>query len=130
MVEESLDEIGPAVLEVEIIGMLPDIAGQERRLALRERIDRVRRLGDLERAAIEDEPGPAAAELRRGGLLELLLEFVDAAEGLLDALCDIARGLSATPRLHAVPEKGVIPHLRRIVEDRHLGLVPGRGANY
>src|SRR5579883_1779077 len=129
MVEEGLDEIGPAVLEVEIIGMLPDIAGQERRLALRERVDRGRRLRDLERAALEDEPSPAAAELRRGGLLELLLEFVEAAEGLLDAFGEIARRLSAAARLHAVPEEGVIPHLRRIVEDACLGVILCRGAN-
>ena len=35
MVEEGLHEVGPAVLVVEIIGVLPNVAGQQRRLALR-----------------------------------------------------------------------------------------------
>ncbi len=80
MVQESLHKIRAAVLEVEIIGMLPHVAGEERRLAFGQRIDRVWRGGDLELAAIGDKPCPAAAELtdRRG--LELLFELIEAAE--------------------------------------------------
>src|SRR6185437_4598626 len=69
--------------------------------------------------------GPAAAELRDRGLLELLLELVEAAEGLVDALGEIAGGLAAAARLHAIPEEGVIPHLGRVVEDAGLGVVLG-----
>src|SRR6266851_7044211 len=63
VVEKRLHEIGPAVLEVEIVGVLPDVAGEERGLALGQRVDRVRRAADRQLAAAGDEPGPAAAEL-------------------------------------------------------------------
>src|SRR5579872_2613425 len=86
MVEEGLDEIRPAVLEVEIIGMFPDIDRQERGLPRCHRIDRIRRLGDLERGPFLDKPGPAAAELGHRRLLEAVRELVEAAEGLVDAL--------------------------------------------
>ena len=48
MVEEGLHEIRAPVLEVEIIGVFPHVAGQERRLAFGKRIDRVWCGGDLE----------------------------------------------------------------------------------
>src|SRR6185437_6107077 len=73
--------------------------------------------------------GPAAAELRDRGLLELLLELVEAAEGLVDALGEIAGGLAAAARLHAIPEEGVIPHLGRVVEDAGLAVVLGGRAD-
>src|SRR5262245_19255590 len=39
VVEESLDEIRAAVLEVEVISVLPHIAGKERGLAFCQRVD-------------------------------------------------------------------------------------------
>ncbi len=59
--------------------MLPDIAGQERRLALGQGSDCVRRRDDLQLALVGDEESPAAAELADRGCLELLLELLEAA---------------------------------------------------
>src|SRR6185437_9951456 len=129
VIEEGLHEVGAAVLEVEIVGVLPYIAGEERGLALRHRVDRVGRLGDFEAAAVTYQPRPAAAELGRRCLLELLLELVEPAEALLDRLLHLARRLPAAARPHAVPEEGVVPHLRRVVEDPGLGVVLGGSAD-
>src|SRR5229473_8399281 len=130
VIEEGLDEVRPAVLVVEVVGMLPHIAGEERGVALSHRVDRVGRLHHLERAAIEHEPSPAAAELAGRRLLELLLELVEAAEGLLDRLEDLTGGLAAAARPQAIPEEGVVPALRRVVEDLRLGFILGGGADH
>jgi len=75
MIEKCLDEIRPPVLVIEIVGVLPHVAGQQRTLALRQGIDRVRRGGNLELAALGNEPGPAAAELSDRCGFELFLEL-------------------------------------------------------
>src|SRR5579863_8399935 len=115
VVEERLHEIGPAVLEVEIIGVLPHVAGHQRGLALAERVDRIRRPGDRELAAAGDEPGPAAAELADRGGLEIVLELGEAAEIAVDRLREVAARGAAAIGLHAVPEEGMVPHLRGVV---------------
>src|SRR5437879_12840499 len=76
MVEKGLDEIGPPVLVIEIVGVLPDIAGQEGRLPERDRVDAIQGVGDLELAFVRDKPSPAAAGLLGGRRLEVLLTFV------------------------------------------------------
>src|SRR5271163_2574891 len=121
MVEKSLDEIGAPILVVEIVGVLPDIAGQERRLATGDRVDRVRGLDHFELAGIENQPGPAAAELRGRGFFERGSEFIEAAEIVLDRFFDTVLWLAAAVLLHALPEEGVVPGLRRIVEHGRLG---------
>ena len=56
-------EVGAPVLVLEIVGVLPDIDAEERRLAGGEWrvLVRQRRDGELP-AAVERQPGPAAAE--------------------------------------------------------------------
>src|SRR5205823_15020185 len=120
-VEKGLDEIRPTVLVVKIISVLPNITGQERCLTFSQRIDGVRGRGDLELAAFSDKPTPAAAELTDGSGLELLLELVETAAVAVDSLRDVSARRSAPVRLHAVPEKGVVPHLGGVVEDASLG---------
>src|SRR5712691_8399502 len=123
MVEEGLHEIRPAVLVIEIIGVLPDVAGEQRRLAFGQRVDRVRRRCNLELAAFGNEPAPAAAELTDGRCLELLLELVETAAVAVDRLRYRAGPGAAAVRLHAVPEEGVVPHLRGVVEQARLRAV-------
>src|SRR5271170_5835845 len=120
MVEKGLDEIGPAVLVVEVIGVFPYVAGQERGLPFGQRSDRVRRADNLERTLVGDKPGPAAAELADRRRLELLLELVETAAIAGDRRCEIATRRAAPVWFHRIPEKGVVPHLRGVVE--HAGL--------
>ena len=103
--------------------MFPEIAGQERGLPERKRVDPVLRVGDLELVLIEDEPSPAAAELPNRSLLERLLEFGDAAEIALDRLGYVALRRAAAIGLHAVPEEGMVPDLRGVVEHGDLRIV-------
>ena len=74
--------------------MLPHVDSQQRRLAIAHGVLRIERLADGQLAvAALHQPGPAAAKLRRAGRLELLLQLVHAAEGLLDRCLQLRRGL-------------------------------------
>src|SRR5690606_30663083 len=119
LTDDRLQEVGPAILVVEIIGMLPNVARQEALPAVRHRRIRVRRRLDRELAAVEREPCPPAAELRRCRLDELLLELSHAAESLVDLLGEGLARLRAARR-EGVPEERVIPHLAGVVEDALL----------
>src|SRR6185437_8082674 len=114
--KERLDEVGTFVLEVEIVGVLPDVDGQERDLALGQRVPGIRRFDDLELVLVEHQPCPAAAELCVAGLLEFLCELVVAAEIGIDLFRDIAFRLAAAALAQTVPEKSVVPDLRRVVK--------------
>src|SRR5205814_10715806 len=103
MVKKGLDEIGPPILVIEIVGVLPDIAGQEGRLPERDRVDAIQGVRDLELTLVGDEPGPAAAELIDRGLLELLLDLVHVAEIALESLREVACRRGAAIRLQAGP---------------------------
>src|SRR5438105_3070912 len=107
MVEKGLDKIRPPVLEIQIIGVLPYVAGQQRGLSFGHWVDRVRRAGDRQLAAAGDQPGPAAAELADCRRLEIVLEFGEAAEIAVDRLGDVTGRIAAALRLHAIPEEGV-----------------------
>src|SRR5512139_2868289 len=77
LLEERGDVVGAAVLPVEVVGALPDVNREE---GLRRRGQGrlgVRRLGALQLAAVEDEPRPAAPELRGPRRRELLLEVLE-----------------------------------------------------
>src|SRR3981081_3134857 len=105
MIEERLHEIWASVLVIEVIGMLPDVAGQQRGLAERERVDAVQGVGDLELPFFDHQPGPAAAELFDRRVLEIPPEFIAPPEIAFDRLCEIALRRAAALRLHAVPEE-------------------------
>src|SRR6516165_4662181 len=130
MVEEGLNEIRPPALEIEVVGVLPYVAGEERRLTLGQRVDRVRRRDDLQLTAFGDEPAPAAAELADCRRLELLLELVETAAVAVDGLSDRPARRAAAVRLHRIPEKGMVPHLRGVVKDARLGRVLVGGLDY
>src|SRR5262249_26687420 len=63
---------------------------------------------------------PAAAVVSARGRFEFLLTLDTPAAVALDGLRDLPARRAAAMRLHAVPEEGVVPHLRGIVE--HAGL--------
>src|SRR5205085_1028371 len=83
----------------------PDVAPEERRQLVHERAVLVGVALDRQLAlAVGDEPGPAAAELPDGGLLQLFLELVIAAERALDRIGDASAGIAPAARPHDRPE--------------------------
>src|SRR5688572_16469146 len=105
--------------------MLPDVAGEQRLLALSQRILGVVAGDDREAAVDLHQPSPSRAELLDRRLAELLLEVGERAEALPDRVRDLAARLASAARLHTVPVEGVVPGLRRVVEQ----LARRRGAD-
>src|SRR6185436_4750008 len=86
------DVVGPAVLELQVVRVLPDVEAEERRLAFHERVVLVRGAGYRQLAAIVQQPHPPAAEAAGSGLAPLLFEGVEAAERPVDRVRDLAAG--------------------------------------
>src|SRR3546814_17047176 len=72
LVQERVDELAAIVLVIQVVGVLPDIAGHQRRLPVNDRYDRVGGADDAQRAAVVDEPSPAATALCARDVRELL----------------------------------------------------------
>src|SRR5215813_12116066 len=126
MIDERLQVIRTAVAIVDVVGVLPDIAAEDRGGAMHQRILAVRRLGDGEFATLHLEPAPAGAELTDAGRGEIGLELLQTAEVLIDFILQTARQFAAAAvRLHPAPEVDVVIVLAGIVED---GRVLAKGA--
>ena len=105
--------------------MLPHVAAEDRLHAVHQRVLAVGRLGHLELAVLDREPGPARAELRHARLDEVGLHLVEAAV-VLDERLDLARHRAAAAvGLHPVPEVGVIVVLAHLIDDRLVLLRKG-----
>src|SRR3954471_403381 len=105
MIEKRLQVVRAAIAVVDIVGMLPDIAAENRRRAVNQRAFAVRRLGDFELAVLDRQPAPAGAELADAGGGEIGLEFLQPAEVAVDPAGELARKLgTAAIGLHPVPE--------------------------
>src|SRR5207249_10193305 len=87
--------VRPPVLVLEVVRVLPHIEPEDGNLAVHERAVLVRRAEQLELAAREREPRPAAAEAARGGARQLLFELGEVPESLLDRIGERAARLSA-----------------------------------
>src|SRR5579862_386100 len=114
----ELLEVGvPIIAMIDVIGVLPDVAGQERRLPVARGSIRIGRGHDLHRAgSILDEPGPAGSKELTGSLVELLLKVLQSTQAL-QCPGNLPARLFALGR-ETVPEEIVIPDLGGIVEDR------------
>src|ERR1035437_1379643 len=119
---EGLDVLGPRVAAVDVVGMFPNVAGQQGLV-----LGRQRRAGVAGRAQFEssvrrlNEPCPAGAEQAGGGFGELFLELLEGPEVLLDALEQRAGRFARGTRAEAAPVEGVVPDLGGVVEDFALG---------
>src|SRR5207253_4739296 len=60
--------VGPPVLVLEVVGVLPHVDPEERRLAVHQRRVLVRGRRDSEAGAVPDEPCPAGAEALHAGV--------------------------------------------------------------
>ena len=123
--QHGLQVAGPLVLIVEVIGVLPDIDGEQAIDALGHRAFGVRRAHDRKLAAGRHQPGPARSELRLAGLGERLAQFRHRAEVAFDGVGQIALRRGGFGR-QAAPVEIVVPHLAGVVEDLLGGGVGGR----
>src|SRR4051794_27254767 len=109
-VPPRLEVVRALVLVLEVVGVLPDVDAEQGCLARGDRRVLVRCARHLEPAAgaVVDEPRPAAAELADAGRVHLLLELVEAAEGLGDRAGERAARVTAAVGAHDLPEEGVV----------------------
>src|SRR5258708_11570297 len=101
MINERLQIIRTAVAVVDVVGVLPNVAAEDRRCAVAQRALAVCGLGDFELATLDLQPAPAGAELADAGGGEIGLELVEPAEVFVDLLFQPAGQLAAAAiRLH------------------------------
>src|SRR3954465_5056775 len=117
-VPPRLQVVRALVLVLEVVRVLPDVVAQDRRLAVADGSVLVRRSRDRQAAAVDDEPGPAGAELADARGLELLLEVVEGAESVLDRVRELAVGLAAAVGAHGLPERRVVQVAAAVVAHR------------
>src|ERR1700737_3140590 len=121
MIDKRLEIIRAAVAIIDVIGMLPDVAAEDRRGAMHQRALTVRGLGDFKLAVLDLQPAPAGAELADAGGGEIGLELLQPAEVLGDLLFQAAGQFAAAAvRLHPVPEVQMVVVLAGIVEERRI----------
>ena len=128
------DVLGPAVLVLEVVGMLPNVKAEDGehdliKDALHERIVLVGRADQLELVAglVDADPDPARSEEGAGSgtSLELLLHLIHGAEGLVDELLQLGRGLRLGGLVgggHLIPEEGVVVVSATAVTDARSSL--------
>src|SRR4051794_12972842 len=117
-VPPRLEVVRALVLVLEVVRVLPDVVAQDRRLAVADGAVLVRRARDRQAAAVDDEPGPAGAELAHARGLELLLEVVERPERVLDRVRELAVGLAAAVGAHRLPERRVVEVAAAVVAHR------------
>src|SRR4051794_9934039 len=125
-VPPGVDVVRTLVLVLEVVGVLPDVHAEKWDLPVADRRVLVRGARDLHPGAVVDQPGPAAAEAVDARVLELVLERVEAAEGLPDGVRQRSVGLAAAVRAHDLPEEAVVGVTAGVVANRGL-LVAERG---
>src|SRR6478672_3357781 len=89
-VPPRLEVVRALVLVLEVVGVLPHVDPDQRRLSRGDRRVLVGRARHGELGAVVHQPGPAAAELPDARGVHLLLELVEPPEGLVDAVCQRA----------------------------------------
>ena len=102
-VPPRVDVVGAAVLVVQVVGVLPDVDAEQRRLAVADRVVLVGGRDDREAGAVVDEPGPAGAEAADAGVLELRLEVVERAERGVDRVARARRRARRRRRATSTP---------------------------
>jgi len=123
-----VDELPPAldvrravVALVNVVGMLPDVAGKEGGLALGEGASSI--VGGLNGEVvvlITNEPSPARTEMVGSLLGELGLEGSKRAPGLVDGLEKLSGGFASAVGRQGLPVESMVPDLCRHVEDLAL----------
>ena len=100
MFQEGTHIVRATVLEIQIIGMLPDIHGQDRGFAIDQRCAGIRGFFNLQLAAIQHQPGPAGPELCCASIFELGCEFFIRPEIFVDLVSNRTGWLAAAIGAH------------------------------
>ena len=91
---DLVEVLRPRIAVIDVVGVFPDVDGQQRRLAVGEGRFRIIGVDDLEAAVgIVYQPGPAGAEIADGGRDELFLEGVEGTESFDEGVANRAGGL-------------------------------------
>src|SRR5689334_7900910 len=118
VIQERLEIVGPPIAVVDVIGVLPYVAAEDRRRSVNERIFAIRRFAHDQFSIFHGEPGPTRAKLRHSSLREVFLHLGDAAEVAIDLCLELAGNLVAsTIRLHPFPEVRMVVMLTCVVEE-------------
>src|SRR5215207_1296382 len=117
-VPPRVEIVGSAVLVLQVVGVLPDVHADQRRLAVGDRVVLVGRRDDRQARAVVYEPGPAGAELVDPGVLQLALEVAEAAERRADRVGKGAVALTAAAGRHGLPEQRVVEVPATVVANR------------
>src|SRR5690606_29659801 len=118
-VPEGGDVLGPAVLVLQVVSVLPDVETQKRRVALHDGAVLVGCAVDGQLAVfLQHEPRPAGAEAPGRSRRKLLFKLVETAEGLVDRLGDFAGRRAAAVRAQDLPEQGMVRVAAAVVAHR------------
>src|SRR5262249_29997933 len=118
VVKKCLEIVRTPISVVNVVGMLPDIASENRQCAVHQRAFAVRRFADDQFAVLQCQPSPTGSELGHAGLREIFLHLGDAAEIAVDLAFKLAWDLSAaTVCFHPFQEWRVVVVLAGIVEE-------------
>ena len=124
---EGGEVVGAAVLIVEIVGVLPDVEGEEGLEVVKEGVVGVGFLGDDEFAVGADaEPDPAGAEEGGATVLELMLERFERAE-VADYQVGYGAGAEVVGGAELVEIHGVVEELAGVVEEGAGGALDDLG---
>jgi len=105
------DVVGPRVLEVDVVGMLPHVARQEwlqpSPINLAEGAASIVRRDDLQVLilGVQHQPRPATAKVPAGFGREVPAELIERSERSVYGLGDFARRTATRVRSHALPVK-------------------------
>ena len=117
-IPERGNVIRPAVSLVDIISVLPDIAGEQRFVWPGQWRGGIRRIHDVHRAiGFLHQPGPSGPEISNCALRERFLEGAEGSEFAADRFRERSRGFAVSARRQTVPVKCMVPDLCGIVED-------------
>src|ERR1035437_8596376 len=120
--------IRAAVLILQVVGVLPHVQAHHVALALHYGAVLVGGGRNLEFPAGSQQPRPAGAEARGRGLVELLLEALEAAESADDRLGHVAHRRPSTARPHDLPEHRVVDVAAAVVAHRGANVLGNDGA--
>ncbi|ENH91544.1 phosphomannomutase [Pseudomonas aeruginosa VRFPA02] len=123
-VVESADVFRAAVLVLQVIGVLPYVQAEDRRIAVHQRAVLVAAALHQQAAlGSHAEPGPAAAEAGQRSLGERILERLEAPELLIDGPPQVAIGTATALGRHHGPEQRVVGMPTAIVDNRGAQLL-------